>query len=167
MDYKLETMRAGHRKAVIDVFNYFIENSFAAYNEEIVGYNFFDVFVTMSRGYPAVVVRTDAGEIVGFAFLSAFHSAGSFGRTASISYFILPDHTRHGIGEKILERFEREARGLGVDSLLAHISSRNPLSIAFHEKNGFVECGRFQDVGEKFEQSFDMIWMQKRLTEPA
>jgi L-amino acid N-acyltransferase YncA len=162
--YTLDKMTPEHRKAVIDVFNHFVETSFAAYNDKVVGYDFFDVFLNMARGYPAVVAKTETGDVVGFAFLSSFHHAPSFGRTACVSYFIHPEHTRRGIGGLILQRFEKEAAENGINSLLAHISSRNPDSIEFHRKNGFEECGRFLDVGEKFGKSFDMIWVQKRLT---
>jgi phosphinothricin acetyltransferase len=166
MEYQLKKMTHRHRKGVIDVYNHFVEHSFAAYTEDTAAYSFFDVFWNMRRGYPAVVVETGGGEVVGFAFLSAFHHAQAFGRTAAVTYFILPDHTRRGVGRRILERFEKEARALGIDSLLAHISSLNPASIDFHKKNGFEECGRFVHVGEKFDKTFDMIWMQKRLTDP-
>jgi L-amino acid N-acyltransferase YncA len=161
--YKLDKMTHRHRKAVIDVYNHFVENSFAAYNEETVGYGFYDVFLNMARGYPAVVAKTETGEVVGFGFLSSFHHAPSFGHTACVSYFIHPDHTRRGIGGLFLRRFEKEAAKKGISILLAHISSLNPGSIQFHRKNGFEECGRFHDVGKKFGKSFDMIWVQKRL----
>ena len=164
MKCKLEKMKRQHGEAVIDVFNYFVTNSYAAYTDEIVGYEFFDVFSRMAHGYPSVVVKDDGGEIVGFAFMSAFHFAQSFGKTAGISYFILPSHTRQGVGKAILDRFEEQAKEMGVESLLANISSLNPDSLSFHEKNGFEECGRFRDVGTKFGKNFDMIWMQKRLT---
>ncbi len=156
-------MTAKHRNAVIDVFNHFVENSFAAYNDKTVGYEFYDVFLNMARGYPSVVVKSETGDVVGFGFLSSFHHAPSFGRTACASYFVHPDHTRRGIGGLILQRFEKEAAAKGIVTILAHISSRNPDSIQFHRKNGFEECGRFRDVGEKFGKSFDMIWVQKRL----
>jgi phosphinothricin acetyltransferase len=165
-NFTLEDMKRKHREAVVDVYNYFVANSFAAYTDEIVGYDFFDVFLKMAHGYPAVVVKDEDGDVVGFAFLSAFHFAQSLEKTAGISYFILPSHTRQGIGREILERFEKEAREMGVESLLANISSLNQESLSFHEKNGFEECGRFRDVGTKFGKDFDMVWMQKKLVAP-
>jgi phosphinothricin acetyltransferase len=42
----------------------------------------------------------------------------------------------------ILERFVEEARDIGVDTIVASISSRNEGSVWFHRKNGFVECGK-------------------------
>jgi phosphinothricin acetyltransferase len=163
MEYQLEDMGEEHREAVIDVYNYFIENTFAAYPEETVEYQFFDYFIGMTKGYPAIVVKNDAGVVVGFAFLSAVSIAETFQNTAGISYFIMPEYTRHGIGRTILDRFEAEAAKMEIESILAHISSLNPDSVKFHERNGFVECGRFQNVGTKFGRSFDVIWMQKRV----
>lgn len=164
MKRRIERMTRNHRKPVINVYNYYVEKSFAAYTDEPVGYGYFDIFLRMSNGYPAVVIIDDTGEVVGFAFMSAFHHAHSFDRTAGISYFILPDHTGQGIGKAILERFEEQAREMGIESLVANASSLNPGSVRFHEKNGFEECGRFCNVGVKFGRSFDMVWMQKKIT---
>jgi len=51
----------------------------------------------------------------------------------------------------------------GITNILANISSLNSRSIDFHKKNGFVECGRFKNVGRKKEQLFDTVSMQKML----
>ncbi len=163
MDYSLEAMTADHRKSVIDIYNHYIEKSWAAYPDEPVRYALFDRFLDMTRGYPSLVVRTDSGEVVGFAFLRAFLPTSTFRRTAEITYFILPEHTRRGLGKKILDRFEEDAQKAGVDNLLASISSRNGFSLDFHRKHGFVECGRFRDVGRKFGEDFDVVWMQKTI----
>ncbi len=163
MDYRLEPMSPDHRKPVIDIYNHYIEKSWAAYPDEPVVYALFDRFLDMTRGYPSLVVRTDSGEVVGFAFLRAFLPAATFSRTAEITYFILPEHTRRGIGEKILKRFEENASKAGVDNLLASISSRNGFSLEFHRKHGFTECGRLRNVGRKFGEDFDVVWMQKMI----
>jgi L-amino acid N-acyltransferase YncA len=163
MEYRMESLTLDHRKPVIDIYNHFIEKSWAAYPDEPVGYALFDRFLDMVRGYPSLVVRSETGEIVGFAFLHAFLPAGTFRRTAEITYFILPEHTRRGLGRRILERFQGEAVKTGIDNLLASISSRNANSIEFHLKNGFVECGRLRNVGRKYCEDFDVVWMQKRI----
>jgi L-amino acid N-acyltransferase YncA len=163
MDYSLEPMGTDHRKPVIDIYNHYIEKSWAAYPDEPVGYGLYDRFLEMVRGYPSVVVKAESGQVVGFAFLRAFLPAATFSRTAEITYFILPDHTHRGIGRTILENFEKEAVKAGVDILLASISSRNGLSLEFHKKYGFAECGRLRSVGRKFGEDFDVVWMQKMI----
>jgi len=163
MNYSLEPMSPDHRKPVIDIYNHFIEKSWAAYPDEPVGYPLFDRFLDMVRGYPSLVVLTDTGEVVGFAFLRAFLPTATFRRTAEITYFIMPEHTRRGLGERILVRFEEAAEKAGVDNILASVSSRNRFSLDFHVKHGFAECGRLRSVGRKFGEDFDVVWMQKRI----
>ncbi len=163
MAYYLEEMTGGHRGEVVDIYNYFVENSYAAYPDEALGYEIFDYFRKISSGYPAVVAKDADGETVGFAFMSAFFPVRTFERTAAITYFIKPEHTRQGLGRTILERFEKSAAGMGIEWILAHISSLNEESLGFHRKNGFEECGRFRDVGKKFGRIFDVVWMQKRV----
>jgi phosphinothricin acetyltransferase len=75
----------------------------------------------------------------------------------------MPKHTGRGLGLKILEHFIQEARAIGIDSLLASISSLNEQSLRFHEKAGFERCGTFRAVGRKSDRDFDMVWFQMRL----
>ena len=163
MTYRLEALAEADRTAVVRIFNYFVEESFAAYPEEPVGTEFFDRILAMSDGYPAVSAKTEAGEIVGFGFLRAFHPAGTFARTAEIAYFVLPEHTGRGIGRRMLACFIDAARAMGVDNLLASVSSLNEQSLRFHGKAGFECRGRFVQVGRKAGRDFDVVWFQKRL----
>ncbi|MBU2552083.1 MAG: GNAT family N-acetyltransferase [Proteobacteria bacterium] len=163
MSFTIEKLAGDHREPAIDIFNHYVENGFAAYPENRVPYEFFDVFLGLAARYPAFAARNETGRIVAFALLRSYHPMPAFQRTAEVSYFIAPDHTGKGLGRILLARLEDEARQAGIDTLLADISSRNPGSIHFHLKNGFKECGRFEKVGRKFGQDFDQVWMQKRL----
>jgi phosphinothricin acetyltransferase len=78
MTYELAGLVEGDRSEVVAIFNYFVQHSFEAYPEQPVGDEFFDRVLKLSEGYPAVSARTDAGEVVGFGFLRAFHPAGTF-----------------------------------------------------------------------------------------
>jgi L-amino acid N-acyltransferase YncA len=166
MDYSFEDMSESHRRPVIDIFNYFIKNTHAAYPEKVVDYRFFDLFLTMSRGYPALVIKTASHQVIGFAFMRPYHFTDTFRRTAEITYFILPEHTRKGLGTAILELFIQKAGQMAIDSLLASVSSHNEVSLGFHLKNGFKKCGRFLRVGRKLGEDFDMVWLQRQLSQP-
>jgi L-amino acid N-acyltransferase YncA len=163
MSYSMEPIKRSHRSAVTRIFNYFVANSFAAYFDTPAGPEFFDGILRVTTDYPSAVVKAPDGSIVGFGFLRPYHPAATFRRTALIGYFILPEHTRLGLGTALLERFVSQAREMGVDQLLASISSANEPSLAFHRRHGFVERGRLQDVGRKFGQDFDEVWMQKMI----
>jgi phosphinothricin acetyltransferase len=161
----LAEMTDEHRKAVIDIFNHYVVNSFAAYPADPVGYEFYDRFLDMTRGYPAVVARVDGETAVGFAFLHPYRAGSTFRRVAEVTYFIMPEHTGQGIGTTILEHLKLAAREQGIDTLLANISSRNEGSLRFHSKHGFEECGRFRRIGTKLGEDFDVVWMQLDLPE--
>ncbi|GAB4342002.1 MAG: GNAT family N-acetyltransferase [Candidatus Abyssubacteria bacterium] len=163
MDYELSPLSQRDRESVVDIFNYYVENGFAAYPEHKLPYEFFDHLLMMIDGYPAVTVREESGTVVGFGFLRAHHPSPTFGRTAEITYFISPEHTRKGIGRRILEHFIAEAGKREIDVILANISSLNEQSLRFHRWMGFEECGRFRRIGRKFGRDFDVVWMQKLL----
>jgi L-amino acid N-acyltransferase YncA len=165
MNYSIEPMTENHRKRVIDVFNYYVEHSFAAFPEQAMPYEFFDKFAAIIRGYPAVVVKDSSDTVSGFAFLRPYYFDTTLKRTAEITYFLMPDMARKGIGTRILNDFSAQAKEIGIDNILACISSRNEESLKFHNKNGFSVCGRFLRVGKKFGEDFDLIWMQKQIKE--
>jgi len=136
MSVILEQLNESHRQAVMDIFNYYVENSQAAFPDRPMPSPFFDRILEMVQGYPAVAAR-DGSTIVGFGFLQPFHFAGTLKRTAVVSYFLIPEAAGKGVGTKILNEFIEQARPMGIDSLLATISSLNQKSIDFHRKNGF------------------------------
>jgi L-amino acid N-acyltransferase YncA len=163
MDYSFEKMSESHRGAVIDIFNYFIKHTFAAYLDEAVDDLFFGRFLAMSRGYPALVIKTGHHQVVGFGFMRPHYLPASSRRAAEVTYFILPENSRKGLGTALLDLFVQEAGRRGIDTLLANICSRNEESIRFHLKNGFQESNRFTRVGRKFKADFDVVWMERQL----
>ena len=163
MDYSMSPISIGDRESIMDIFNYYVENSFAAYPEKKFPYQAFDMFLQMSNGFPTGSIRDQNGKIVGFGMLRTHNPMPAFSQTAEVTYFILPDHTGKGLGKMLLGFLEKGAVDKGITNILANISSLNPRSIDFHKKNGFVECGRFKNVGRKKGQLFDTVWMQKVL----
>jgi phosphinothricin acetyltransferase len=160
----LEPMAECHGREIIDIFNLYVRQSFAAYPDQPVPHEFFARFQQMTQGYPAYVAKVASGQVAGFGFLRPFHLASTLRRTAEVTYFLSPQFTKQGIGTALLNRLIEEALPRGIDSIVASISSKNEESIAFHRKNGFRECGRFERAGRKHDQDFDVVWMQRQLT---
>ena len=50
MDFTIAPVSKEDGNAIIDIFNHYVENSFAAYPEDPVPYMFFDFFLNMSAG---------------------------------------------------------------------------------------------------------------------
>ena len=49
MQFTIEPVRKEDGKAIVDIFNHYVENSFAAYPEGQVPYEFFDSFLDTHR----------------------------------------------------------------------------------------------------------------------
>ncbi|HSK10508.1 MAG TPA: GNAT family N-acetyltransferase [Vicinamibacterales bacterium] len=167
MNVTLTRMAEGHRQAVMDIYNHFVDHDFAAYREKRLPYAAYDRFLSMAEGYPAYAAIDLDGAVLGFGFLHPWHPAECFARTAEITYFLAADRTHRGIGSALLSALLEGAAAKGVDRILASISSRNEASLAFHRKHGFEVCGRFETVGRKFGEDFDVVWMMKRLVPVA
>jgi len=147
----------------MDILNCYVENSFAAYPEDRLPYQAFDMLLQISEGFPTAVIKGEDGKVVGFGMLRIHNPIPTFSQTAEVTYFIHPDHTGNGLGKMLLDSLEKGAVERGIKHILANISSLNPGSIRFHQKNGFVECGRFKKVVKKNGREFDTVWMQKSL----
>lgn len=161
MEYKLRLYHTGDKAQLIEIFNYFVEHSFAAFNIARVPGDYLD-FLFDANPYPVyTVVMLPDNFPVGFGLIHPHHRAESMAGTAELTYFILPGYTRQGLGQQLLKRLFQDARNHKLKSLLACISSLNKESIVFHLKHGFKECGRFREAGEKFNRHFDLVWMQR------
>lgn len=162
MNYIFEPMTMEHEKPVMEIFNYYIENSYAAYPESKLPDQFYAKFLEIGQVYPSYVIKDD-NKIIGFCLLRPYNPFPVFKETAEITYFIHKDYTGKGLGAVALQKLEESARKTGIKKLLADISSENIHSIKFHQKNGFEVCGIFSDVGKKFNNKFSVIWMEKEL----
>ncbi|MBD3217366.1 MAG: GNAT family N-acetyltransferase [candidate division Zixibacteria bacterium] len=137
MNCTVRTLKDDDGKAVVNIFNYFVENSFAAYPQRKVGLEFFYRLRELAGNYPFYAAVDKGKGVIGFGLIRPFLNLDTFKRTAEITYFILPDFTDKGLGKRFPDRLTADARNIGVKVLIANISSLNQQSISFHEKYGF------------------------------
>jgi phosphinothricin acetyltransferase len=160
MDYQIRKVQDTDAPGIISLFNYYIEHSFAAYPEKRLDEKMFFMFREAVKEYPFYVIEA-YNQVIGFGFLHRYNPFEMFNRVAEVTYFIDPEHTGEGLGTVLLNRLIEDAKKMQIDTLLAHISSKNERSIEFHKKNGFKECGRFVKIGKKHGEEFDVVWMQR------
>ena len=148
---------------IMELFNYYVENTFAAYAETRMPPEFFDVLLMMTAGYPGLTARNEEKGLMGFGFLRPYNPMPVFMQTAEITYFVKPEFIGKGVGKALHDYLLHFAKEMGVHSVLANVSSLNEESIRFHLKNEFTECGRFKEAGKKKDQVFDIVYFQKML----
>jgi phosphinothricin acetyltransferase len=165
MKLEMEPLLPNHGRPVIDIFNHYIEHTFAAFLESPVPYAFFNVLLKTAEGYPSAVVKTETGEVVGFGFLRPHSPIPTMAGTAEISYFLHPDHCGRGTGGILLNHLLDAAVLKGIHTVLAAVSAVNEPSLRFHRGHGFTECGRFREVFRKKGRLVDTVWMQRMLAD--
>jgi L-amino acid N-acyltransferase YncA len=163
MDHRFEKMMPEHENDVMEIFNYYAQNSFAAYPKGRVPNKLFFKFLEIGKTYPSFVIKSGDGVVIGFCLLRPYNPFAAFKETAEVSYFIKHEFVGRGIGKSALMKLEDEAKKLGIKHLLADISSENNESIKFHKRNGFNQCGKFDNIGKKFGKTFSVVWMEKEI----
>jgi L-amino acid N-acyltransferase YncA len=161
--WRLRPLAPGDAPAVREIFNDYVADSFAAYARHPLTLPDIQGLLSYCESYPALAAEDCRGDLIGFAFLRPYSPFATFAGTATITYFIAPEHIGSGLGSALLRALEEEAARIGIDKLLAHVSSRNEASLAFHRKRGFSPCGTFHEVGSKLGKTFDIVWFEKRL----
>lgn len=146
------------------LFNYYVTHSYAAYPDSVVDLSFIQKLMSNFGDQPCYVIVKDDNGLIGFGMFRKYHYSSSFDRVAELTYFIYPEYTSIGLGSQLFEKLIKDASKRGIESVLASISSKNEQSLKFHKKHGFKQCGRFRKIGKKFNEDFDVIWMQKFLS---
>jgi phosphinothricin acetyltransferase len=149
-------------QAIARIFNYYVRRSFAAFPDRELETGLLSRLLDQAKDYGSFAVEKD-GEVIGFGLLRPLYPFPNLMAAGEVSYFICPGFTGRGTGTRLLGVIETAARGLGMTSLVARVSSRNRRSIRFHRKNGFSRCGRIRSIGSKFGRSFDVVILQKFL----
>ncbi len=159
-DVIIRKVRTSDRHGIIAIFNHYATTSYAAYPEIPVNDRFFEF---LREGTLAFYVLEHSQQVIGFGLIKPVLPFPAFMKTGMLTYFLMPEFTGHGLGNMLLDRLTSEALNLGMTSLVANIASKNIPSIHFHVRNGFSEVGRLQNAGVKFDELFDVVWMQKML----
>lgn len=118
-------------------------------------------------GYPYLVARR-GGEVVGYAYGSAYRSRPAYRHTVEDSIYVAPGMRQAGVGSALLRELIRECEQRGFRQMVAVVgNSANTGSLRVHEAQGFTLVGTLGCVGYKFGQWVDTVLMQRALGDGA
>lgn len=117
----------------------------------------------VAAGYPYIVAER-AGQVVGYAYASAYRPRRAYGATVENSVYVHKDARQARIGRVLLKRLIELAEERDYRQMIAIIGdSANRASIRLHESLGFEHIGTLRSVGWKHEQWLDTVLMQRPL----
>ena len=113
-----------------------------------------------------VLVAEHSGRVVGWGALGSFRTAYTAAGVLEDSIYVHPDFHRQKIGSQLLQALIDAAKLSGLRSILANISADQVPSIRLHERFGFQKVAHLRDVGQKYNQRFDAVYLQLLLVPP-
>ena len=164
MPHNIRLAKVDDLPAINDIYNYYVPRSTCTYQlepEPVEGRRAWFEAHPPDK-YP-VTVAEDAGEILGWGSLSRFRDRAAYAPSVEASVYIRHDMHRRGIGRALLEDLIQRARANGFHTLVGGASADQTASIALQESLGFQHVAHFKEVGEKFGQRLDVVFLQLML----
>jgi len=149
--------------AINDIYNYYVSHSTCTWQvEPETAEERAKWFAEHDERHPVTVAEAD-GEVIGWGALSRFRGREAYRNTVEDSVYVRHDKHRRGIGRAIVADLIARARAIGHHTIIASISADQKPSIALHEAMGFVEVAHMREVGTKFDNWMDLVYLQLML----
>ncbi len=152
--------------AILEIINQAILETTAIYDYEIRTLEeqtaWFNKMI--EDGMPVIVAEFEK-EVIGYGSYNIFRPKIGYKFSVEHSIYLNDKSRGIGVGGRLLGSLIQRAKESGLHTMIAGIDATNRGSIKFHEKYGFVEKGYLREVGYKFDQWLDLVFMQLILKE--
>jgi len=149
--------------AINEIYNHYVAHSTCTYQEQAETVEARIAWLNRHGPMHPVLVAEMDGNVVGWASASPFHARSAFRFTVENAVYVHLDHLHKGIGRQLMKELLHASKLAGHHCMIAVIDSTQQASIALHRSLGFVESGKLREVGLKFGQRLDLVYLQKML----
>ena len=145
-------------KAITDIYNVYVTQSTATFETEPVTTAEMRRRVEeISAAHPYFVYEEE-GHVVGYCYAHPWRERAAYRHTWETTVYLAPGRERRGLGRLLMEHLIaacRDAHDCHV--LIACITAENAPSIRLHERLGFRQVSRFEQVGRKQGRWLDVV----------
>ena len=153
-------------KDALNLYNYYVVNSFANFEEKKVSLSDFtkNYKSIVNKKLPYLAAMIDKN-LVGIAYLNKFRDKSGYRFAFENTIYVHNDYLKKGIGFRLLKQLIiLSKKNKEIKKIVAVIGSKESIgSIKVHKKLGFKNCGRLKKIGFKKGKWIDSIIMQKNL----
>ncbi|MDW7694061.1 GNAT family N-acetyltransferase [Flammeovirgaceae bacterium SG7u.111] len=146
---------------ILNIINHEIKNTTVVYdyNEKSLEAQLDWFHKKQQEGLPVLVAERD-GDVLAYGTYGVFRTWDAYRFSVEHSIYVDDKARGLGIGQMMMQKLIDLARENGYHTMVAGIDSSNEGSLEFHKKFGFEEVGRIKEVGYKFDQWLDLVFMQ-------
>ena len=149
--------------AILDIYGPYVLNTAISFEYTVpTQEEFTERFRSITAQFPWLVWEEE-GTVLGYAYGSLPFGRAAYRWCAASSIYLAPQAQGKGIGKKLYAALESVLTQQGYRKTYAIITSDNPGSLEFHQKQGFRCVGEFPDCGYKFSRFYGVVWMEKLL----
>ena len=161
MSIKIREATEDDLPAMLVIYNDIIINTTAVWHEEphtlVMRQEWFNQ--RKQQGFP-IFVASENTQILGFSTIGPFRPWHGYRYTVENSVYVATESRGKGIARLLMPPIIDAARELKLHAIVAGIEATNTISIALHNKFGFVEVAHFKEVGFKFGRWMDLKFLE-------
>lgn len=160
-NYKFEKVKEEDLPHLLDIYTYYVLNTTATFHEKPLSIDEMkELVVFKDIKYETFVIKGRTG-ILGYVILTQHKKREAYDSTGEVTVYLKSDCISKGIGSLAVNFIEDVAKKKGFHVLIATICGENQKSIRVFEKNGYVKCAHYKEVGRKFGNWLDVVAYQK------
>ena len=162
----IRTATAADAQGLAEIYNHAVENTVAILNETLVDAENRAAWVAQRQndGFPVLVAEED-GQVIGYASYGPWRPFHGFRETVEHSVYVRDGQRGKGLGRQLMQALIDQAKADGLHMMVAAVTAGNDASIRLHEALGFEVTARMPQVGQKFGEWLELIFLQLRLDE--
>lgn len=151
-------------QSIANIYNSFITGTTVTFEEEVVSVE--EILHRMQKvqaiPLPWLCAEVD-GALAGYAYAGHWRERSAYRFVAESTIYLSPSFTGLGIGKTLYRALIGELKSAGMHVVMGVIALPNPVSVALHEKLGFIKAAHFKEVGFKFNRWIDVGYWQLNL----
>ncbi len=164
MQYTITEAAAQDLPAIVEIYNSTIAGRQATADLEPVSVADRQAWFDAHGGSrPLLVLKNEAGELLGWGSFSDYYPRQAYHISAEISIYIRRDMRGVGVGKILLQYMIERAPSLGIRNILAVIFGHNHASLRLFYAAGFQEWGRLPQVCDLAGELADILILGKKV----
>ena len=159
----IRNVRSADAEAILRIYAPFVLDSAVSFELELPSVEDMQKRIAhYTEKYPWIVAEEN-GEVIGYAYASSYRERLAYQYNVETSVYIDQQHQRKGVAKKLYDELFSILKEKGFYQAFAVITMPNEKSEAFHKANNFNSFAVFENVGFKFNQWHNVLWMARKI----